>query len=176
MKIIFLTVFVLLCMLSKSQDIDYNHKSISKELQRLWSYEGHKEEMMLLNSESMFDGKYFSLHGVGYIYVGRVKSCRVGGCSFEHESNGPREYFDYLICFDKIGTVQDVKVFNYAATHGQEVSSKGWLKQFKGFTSQQVLEVGKNIDSISGATISVYAITDDIQLKTQFLIKKLAKN
>ncbi len=176
MKKLFLFVFVLLSGILKSQDINYNHKSIAKELQRIWSYEGNKEEMTLLNSESMFEGKYFSLENVGYLYVGRVKSCRVGGCSIDHEVNGLREYFDYFICFNGAGIVQDVKVFNYAATHGQEVSSRGWLKQFIGFSSKNELEVGKNIDSISGATISVYAITDDIQLKTQFLAQKLKKN
>ncbi len=176
MKILILFVFVLSSGILHSQNINYNHKSIAKELERIWNYEGEKEEMSLINSESMFEGKYFNLQDVGYVYVGRVKSCRVGGCSIEKETNGPREYFDYFICFNKKGVVQDLKVFNYAATHGQEVSSRGWLKQFIGFSSKQELEVGKNIDSISGATISVYAITDDIQLKTQFLAKKLKKN
>jgi len=31
------------------------------------------------------------------------------------------------------------------------------------------LEVNKNIDAISGATISVFAITNDVQLKTKIL-------
>lgn len=65
--------------------------------------------------------------------------------------------------------VELVKVFNYQATHGQEVSAKGWLKQFIGFDGRKPLTVGKNIDAISGATISAYGITLDVQDKTTLL-------
>ena len=62
-----------------------------------------------------------------------------------------------------------VEIFNYQATYGYEITNKRWLKQFIGFGEDELLEVGKNIDAISGATISVHAITYDIQEKTDFL-------
>ncbi len=45
--------------------------------------------------------------------------------------------------------------------------AKGWLKQFTGYDGSDTLEVGKNVDAISGATISVYGITLDVQMKTR---------
>lgn len=59
------------------------------------------------------------------------------------------------------------------ATHGHEVSAKGWLKQFIGYNGNESLQVGKNVDAIIGATISVYGITRDIKEKTVLLMNFL---
>lgn len=106
-----------------------------------------------------------------YIYAGRVNSCRNGGCSISVQTlkEGASEYFDYFILFDQNKTVQLVKVFNYQATHGHEITAKGWLKQFIGYNGSESLQVDKNIDTISGATISVNAITFDVEMKTEIL-------
>jgi Na+-translocating ferredoxin:NAD+ oxidoreductase RnfG subunit len=66
--------------------------------------------------------------------------------------------------------VVQVKVFNYQATHGQEITAKSWLKQFIGYQGQKELKVNKDIDSISGATISTYAITEDINKRSAILL------
>ena len=65
-----------------------------------------------------------------------------------------------------------VRVFNYAATHGQEVSVKRWLDQFAGHDGAKPLRAGKEIDGISGATISVNAIVADVNEKIIFLNKQ----
>ncbi|WP_234408600.1 FMN-binding protein [Marinilabilia salmonicolor] len=85
------------------------------------------------------------------------------------EPAGNSEYFDYFILFDAEKSVQVVKVFNYQATHGYEITSRGWLKQFAGHDGSESLQVNKNIDAISGATISVQAITEDVQRQTSLL-------
>lgn len=112
-----------------------------------------------------------------YVYSGRVNSCRAGGCSSDKlfTEDSPSEYFDYFIIFDSTATIQLVRVFNYAATHGQEIMHKKWLAKFIGYQGNTPLEVGKKIDAISGATISVYGITGDIVDKTR-LLKKLLHN
>ena len=51
------------------------------------------------------------------------------------------------------------------------MTAKGWLKQFTGYNGTSQLEVNKNVDAISGATVSVYAITDDVIAKTEILGK-----
>ncbi|MCW3788034.1 FMN-binding protein [Plebeiibacterium sediminum] len=161
----------------KSQDINYHHKSVSKEINRLWKVNDERTELTELNNKDLRMGKFFELKANEnkFIYIGRVNSCRAGGCAVDNHNSGPSEYFDYLVCFSANGMVEGVKVFNYAATHGYEIVAKGWLKQFSGYSSEQNLEVGKNVDSISGATISVFAITDDVKAKTQLLSKYLSK-
>ncbi|GET21652.1 FMN-binding protein [Prolixibacter denitrificans] len=122
-------------------------------------------------------GKFFQtrnenrLSPVRYAYIGRVNSCRTGGCAAPGNITGEigYEYFDYFILYDARGSILQTKVFNYQATHGQEITARGWLKQFDGYSGKNDLRVGHGIDAISGATISVYAITRDVKEKTQML-------
>jgi len=169
-----------------NENIDYNPKILEKEIEKVWGYKSFvKEEILIPDSiiGPKMNGKFFAINSENpnaqnkFAFIGRVNSCRVGGCSISGEAagNAESEYFDYFILLDSTAKVELVKVFNYQATHGQEVTAKGWLKQFNGFDGTTNLEVGKNIDAISGATISVYAITCDVQIKT-LLLKRLIGN
>ncbi|MFY9153760.1 MAG: FMN-binding protein [Prolixibacteraceae bacterium] len=165
--------------------VDFEDKSLLKELQRASGMESNEWKDLSV-PESKLDpnsiqGKFLVLTTASqgrkqYAYVGRVNSCRQGGCSnpVATLSIETPEYFDYLIVFDSKPSVQLVKVFNYQATHGQEISVKGWLKQFQGYDGSQSLSVGKDIDAISGATVSVIGISNDIQEKTR-LLKKICQ-
>lgn len=158
--------------------INYQHKSLLRSIKKVGIIDFSALSEIQLNDEQInyVQGKIFSINQENvsqykYIYVGRVNSCREGGCSAPNVNHveGKSEYFDYFIIFDQDKTVQLVNVFNYQATHGQEISAKGWLKQFDGHSHDKNLQVGKNIDAISGATISVYAITLNIEVVTGLL-------
>jgi len=102
---------------------------------------------------------------IGWAYTRRVFSCRNGGCNDQSsmaEESVSHEYFDYFALLNPDYSILEIKVYNYAATHGQEICSKAWLKQFKGFDGSSKLRYGKDIDAISGATISGKAITEDV--------------
>jgi Na+-translocating ferredoxin:NAD+ oxidoreductase RnfG subunit len=85
------------------------------------------------------------------------------------------EYFDYFVLFNEVGHVELVRVFNYQATHGQEITIKGWLKQFVGYTGDADLIVGNNVDHIAGATISTNAISVDVEYRTRLLKEELKR-
>ncbi len=110
---------------------------------------------------------------LGYLYIGRVNTCRTGGCSINSVGNteASSEYFEYYIIFQGNKTIKRVRIFNYQATHGYQITAQSWLKQFKGYNYPQKLEVGKEVDAISGATTSVYAITADIEYNSMILNK-----
>lgn len=174
--------FVLFLSFGQS-DIDYGHKTIYKEIEKLWGVKQPSIEQISIpdsiKDQNYILGKYFiiadtkSVSPFKYMYIGRVNSCRAGSCSISMDpiENFETEYFDYFILFDTEVEIQVVRIYNYAATHGHEVAAKGWLKQFDGYNGTDTLVVGKNVDAISGATISVYGITEDVQLKTQLLIE-----
>jgi len=166
------------------KEFDFGNKTLQKELLKIseadqskWKEINFPESGLSL---SPMQGKFLVLdETIGtkkYIYAGRVNSCRQGGCSNPAITLSVEtpEYFDYLIVFNSDLAVTQVKVYNYQATHGQEVANKGWLKQFQGYDGNQSLTVGKSIDAISGATVSVIGITTDIQEKTK-LLKNLVK-
>lgn len=159
--------------------IEYQNKRLLSSLKKIGISEFSKlEEMQFFSKEPIEQtGKFFKVEndsdrsGIKYVFVGRVNSCRAGGCcnGVNISGNTESEFFDYFIFFDSKKTVMFVDVYNYQATHGYEVTAKGWLKQFTGFSGEKELIVNKDIDGISGATVSVFAITADIQEKTRLL-------
>lgn len=182
MRLLFILVWGISSNLVGSQswkEIDFRPGLLLKELKDLRGPEKfYFQEVVLPDSvvnAQEINGKYFHVRNgekLFYtVYIGRVNSCRTGGCSSpqaEHKDS-EFEFFDYFILFDPKGKIVSVRVFNYEATHGHEVTIKGWLKQFYGYDGTKNLRVGKEVDSISGATISVYGIVNDIRLKTVLL-------
>lgn len=180
MKSIILVFCLMVGLAASGQiEIDYQNKRLIGNLKKNGISDFAQLHEIKVDQKSLPDiqGKYFSVESgsggsvVKYIYVGRVNSCRIGGCcntsniAVDVES----EYFDYFILFDSAKTVRLVDVYNYEATHGYEITAKGWLKQFIGFSGKDTLLVNKDVDGISGATISVFAITEDVQVKTKLL-------
>lgn len=98
-----------------------------------------------------------------FLYVGRINTCKASGCDISGKVDSTSfEYMDYFGLLDSTATILDLKIYNYAATHGHEVTARSWLNQFKGYNGTKMLTVDKDIDAISGATSSVYAFTYEI--------------
>ena len=157
------------------KDIDYANRIFLKEVEAVFSAGVAGLQKLDLPEGGEVAGQFFRVGDTeiaGYAYVGRVNSCRSGGCSNGSGATADvsAEYFDYFILFDPAFKVVQVRVFNYQATHGHGIMSKGWLRQFTGYDGSSGLEPGKDIDSISGATISVRVITQDVSDKTRMLI------
>lgn len=180
-----LYIFIMLpCLVLAQPEVDYMNKTLAKKLEKEGIEMQQLQEIPLSEpgaSAAFAGGKFFvagtsNVSQLHYIFVGRVNSCRSGGCSVPGNTgtNMSSEYFDYFIIFDSNAGVNQVHVFNYRATHGYEICSRGWLKQFSGYNGSGQLEVGKNIDGISGATQSVHAITSDVRHRTNQLKDFLA--
>lgn len=142
-------------------------KKISKSIKKIWKAEDYQLEEMS-HSFCVDNGTFFKViteeKVLGYIYSGRVNSCKSGGCSTNpDEVNVAFEFFEYYMLIDTSKQVIWVKIYNYQATRGHEVMSRGWLNQFKGLDPGESIIFGKDIEAISGATVSASAITEDIQ-------------
>jgi len=178
MKILMLLfAFYTSLFISNSEKVpDYYPKSLQSNLRKITGCESFSMEELLfsnLNSFEVENGRFYRISCAGedlaYVFIGRVNSCRAGGCSIDRPHAGEFEFFDYYTVYDTSFSVVQVNVYNYEATHGQEITAKGWLKQFIGYHSGGKLETGKNIDAITGATISVNGIVEDVKEKTQIL-------
>lgn len=155
----------LFVILSMSAQVNFKNKSFLKEVDK-WQKGAKVVEYTDVPTSKM--GKYFTVTKAdelkGYAYVGRVNSCRAGGCDISGpDSESDFEYFDYFVLTDTAGAVVKVSIYNYQATYGEEVTAKSWLKQFIGYKGEKRLVVGKEIDGITGATSSVSAITGSVQ-------------
>lgn len=128
--------------------------------------------------QGVFQAIYTNDNLSGIMYMGKVNTCAIGGCVAVNPLDAApdlnSEYFDYIIFFDTQAIIKKVRIIDYNATYGYEVCSKNWLKQFIGYFGNESLLVGKNVDGISGATISANAIASDITLQTQLVKSILA--
>lgn len=176
--IIIILTTIWLPLLSPAQEsINYNDKMLTKEITRVWGISSpqirrHAGEGDDIRGKET--GDFFVITDSGnsseekYAWIGRVNSCRSGICLPEGAGNS--EYFDYFILFDGNKSIKSVRVFNYQATHGAEVTTPGWLRQFVGYRGEKRLRPGKEIDVISGATVSVDALVQDLQERVSILL------
>lgn len=64
-----------------------------------------------------------------------------------------------LVATDTALVLKDIDVLVYREAYGGEVAYEPWRRQFRGRSPADSLVVGRNIRGISGATISVHAVT-----------------
>ncbi|MCF6172089.1 MAG: FMN-binding protein [Bacteroidales bacterium] len=176
-RLVFFILWILLSSFHPSgEGVQLPEKKMNKTVAKLW-----KDKVLVINEISkdvsipcLGDSRLFAVLDqtitLAYIYVGRVNSCRSGGCSIDDGDKAIEfEYFDYFFVADTTGNILNVKVFNYRATHGHEIMSRGWLRQFVGYSGEEELLYGKDIEAISGATVSANAINDDLHLELNCL-------
>lgn len=99
---------------------------------------------------------------------------KVLGFAFIDRANSKTSYFEYLVLFNTELEIINIKVLTYREEHGNEIGSKRWLKQFIGLTKNSRVQLQKNIDGISGATISVKSMTYSVDklLQTIAILEK----
>ena len=87
---------------------------------------------------------------------------QVRGYLISTRAKGRYENFDYSVIFSEQFTVMKVLVTVYRSTHGAAISQKQWLSQFEGYQGGK-LELGSDIDAVSGGTLSAISMLEDIQ-------------
>ena len=98
----------------------------------------------------------------------------VQGYLVSTSAKGRYDYFDYSVIFSKDKSILKVIVTVYRSTHGAAICQKKWLSQFEGYQGGE-LELGSDIDAVSGGTISATSIVKDIQ-RCQLFISSLEMN
>lgn len=72
---------------------------------------------------------------------------------------GKDQPITYLVATDTALVLRDIDILVYREAYGGEVAYEAWRKQFRGRDARDSLVVGRQIRGISGATISVNAVT-----------------
>lgn len=81
----------------------------------------------------------------------------------------------FIVMYDPEGKIKCSEIIKYREPYGGAVQNKEWNHQFIGKTSDSEFAVGKDVKSISGATISVNSVTKGVKKLTlllKFLISK----
>ncbi len=72
---------------------------------------------------------------------------------------GKDQPITFLVAIDTLDRLRDVDILAYREPYGGEVAYEAWRRQFRGKSAADSLRVGREIRAISGATISVQAVT-----------------
>ncbi|MBC7697833.1 MAG: FMN-binding protein [Bacteroidia bacterium] len=76
---------------------------------------------------------------------------------------GKHEMIKYAVAINVDGSVKQVRVMDYVESYGYEVAENKWLQQFVGKTGSSTIKLNKDIDNISGATLSSKHISDGVK-------------
>jgi Na+-translocating ferredoxin:NAD+ oxidoreductase RnfG subunit len=98
------------------------------------------------------------------------------GLAYLDNVKGKSQPITFAVFLNENGVVMDSHIIKYREPIGGEIANRHWLKQFLGKTTASDYQVGKHIDGISGATISVNAVTRGIHRSTfviQYLLEKM---
>lgn len=76
---------------------------------------------------------------------------------------GKHEFITYAAGINDAGAVRGVEIIEYRETWGFEIRQPNWRAQFTGRTLEDPLRLGKDIENISGATLSCRNVTDGVR-------------
>lgn len=138
-------------------DPAFLNKKVQKEVSKIFDSKMQYSQI-LLGTEELKQATLARDADQLYIFQGPDD---ILGYVFSTSARGRYDYFDYSVIFSEDYTVLGVLVTTYRSSHGAAICSKGWLKQFRGYHGEKI-RLGKEVDSISGATISATSIVADI--------------
>jgi hypothetical protein len=134
------------------------HKKENKAIANLF---GENHQVVPVNTS--MEGASFSeyLHPGDCIY--RITHHgEMQGYLISTSAKGRYDYFDYSVIFSKDFTILKVIVTVYRSTQGAAICQKNWLSQFEGYSGGN-LELGSDIDAVSGGTLSAISMVKDIR-------------
>jgi len=101
-------------------------------------------------------GKALGWHvdGARYPYLEVTVNELVLGWIFLLDVIGQAQPITFAVAVTREGVVHDVRVMVYRETHGDEIEDARFRKQFVGKSLKDPIVLGKDIDAITGATIS----------------------
>ena len=93
----------------------------------------------------------------------RVWRVSTGGWFIADEVVGKHEFIPFAVGLDASGAVKGVEILEYREAYGGQVREPKWRAQFTGKRHGASLDLGGEIQNISGATLSSKHITDGVR-------------
>lgn len=76
---------------------------------------------------------------------------------------GKHDLITYAVALTNEGKVRQVEILEYREAYGGEVRSNSFRKQFVGRSHADPVQIGHDIQNISGATLSCTHVTEGIR-------------
>ncbi len=166
MKISILLILVGISV-GKAADIQSDVEEILKsEFTSNYEISLHKQELpdeLKSQTEKQVQQKFLK----SYVYIWKI--CRqdsLKGFAVLDNTYGKSLPITFLVVFSPAAEILRVDIIRYREPYGGAIGSRRWLDQFIGKSSGEEFKVGRDIDSISGATISVNSVARGVQKLT----------
>jgi Na+-translocating ferredoxin:NAD+ oxidoreductase RnfG subunit len=88
-----------------------------------------------------------------------LKGGAAAGYVWVDRAIGKHEFITFAVGLSPDGGVRNVEIMDYRETYGGEVRRQAWRDQFTGKTAADPLALDKDIQNISGATLSCRNVT-----------------
>lgn len=179
-KVILLSVFFYVIFLSSRSLSAEQLISVNDAIKKIFvSFDAFEEQQFAFSKDQIaaIEKKadiLFVDHHSPFLKVYTVKAARgIIGYAFEDTVNGKWGPIHYLVGVDPSGIILDVVILDYKEIRGKPISKKRFLKQYKGKSVNDAVALRKDIDGITGATISSRSLTDGVRkiLKGYQLLK-----
>ena len=92
-----------------------------------------------------------------------IRQQAIIGYALEDVEQGKWGPIHFICAIRPDGQVQEVSVLSYSENRGRPVAQKRFLKQFTGKSAKDPLRLRKDIDGVTGATISSRAMSTGVK-------------
>lgn len=168
-------IYLVWCNMTRAQEIRETAEIIIRdEFKSDITIEMKKYEMdekLSSEIEKKAKQKFFSSH----IYIFKIFSKKtLIATALLDNVYGKSQPITFLVIFNMDGSIISTNIVKYREAYGGAVSQDNWNEQFKGKNSESSFNVGEEVSSISGATISVKSVTLGIK-KLALLFNRIKK-
>ena len=93
----------------------------------------------------------------------RIWRAADGGWLIVDEVIGKHEMITYALGLSPDGAIKGIEILTYVESYGHEVSQAPWRQQFVGKRWGAPLQLGVDVQNLSGATLSCKHLTDGVK-------------
>lgn len=98
------------------------------------------------------------------VYPGALRAWKADqGFFFVDAVIGKHDLINYAVALSADGAVRQVEILEYREAYGGQVRNERWRAQFVGRRHGDPVQIGRDIQNISGATLSCQHVTDGIR-------------
>jgi Na+-translocating ferredoxin:NAD+ oxidoreductase RnfG subunit len=99
------------------------------------------------------------------VYAGSLRAWQAddGGYFFVDAVIGKHDLITYAVALTAEGKVRQTEILEYREAYGGDVRNAHWRAQFNGRQHGDPVQIGRDIQNISGATLSCEHVTDGIR-------------
>lgn len=133
-----------------------------------------KSYKLLLDDKLIFDSEKFAMQrfmGEFVYYYEIISNNEIIGYAILDNVKGKVKPITYLVIFSPDYSVKSVHIIKYREQQGGAIENRAWLDQFNNKNIESNIELNESIDGISGATISVKAVTKGVKRLLKFITK-----